>query len=247
MNTLITVPFSHFCEKARWALDWCRVPYREQACLPGMHLRHTRRAGGRTVPVLLRDGAAPLVDSTEILQWADAQAPAGRTLYPVDATARAASERLEDDLDERLGPATRLWAYAHGLRNRPLLRALVAPSFPSWLDRAALKVAMPFVGRVIERQYGATMENGRNAEATIVAVFDELGRRLEQAPYLDGERFGAADLTFGALGGPMLLPKEHPSLASDVEPTLDMRSFIERLRATRAGEHATRLYREHRR
>jgi glutathione S-transferase len=247
VNTLITVPFSHYCEKARWALDWCRVPYREQKCLPGIHLRHTKRAGGRTVPVLLRDGAAPLTDSTDILKWADAQAPAERKLFPADAAARAESERLEDDFDVRLGPVTRLWAYAHGLRNRPLLRAMVAPSFPSWLDRAALKVAMPFVGRVIERQYGATMENGRRAEATIVAVFDEVSARLEKSPYLDGAHFGAADLTFAALGGPLVLPKEHPSLASDVEPTPEMRAFIDRLKATPAGQHATKLYREHRR
>ncbi len=74
MNTLITVPFSHFCEKGRWALDWCRVPYVERGFLPGLHLRHTKRIGGRTVPALVRDDGSALTDSTEILRWADAQA-----------------------------------------------------------------------------------------------------------------------------------------------------------------------------
>src|SRR5690348_3529366 len=52
-NVLVTIPFSHFCEKARWALDHARVAYREEGHGPGLHRLATRRAGGRhTVPVL---------------------------------------------------------------------------------------------------------------------------------------------------------------------------------------------------
>ena len=27
---LVTIPFSHYCEKARWALDLAQIPYREK-------------------------------------------------------------------------------------------------------------------------------------------------------------------------------------------------------------------------
>ncbi|HEX8952261.1 MAG TPA: glutathione S-transferase N-terminal domain-containing protein, partial [Polyangia bacterium] len=158
MNELITIPFSHFCEKARWALDWCGVPYVERGYLPGLHLLRTRRIGGRTVPALVRADGSALTDSTEILRWADAQAPAHRKLLPTDAAARAAADAFEDELDEVLGPATRLWAYAYGLRNRPLLRALVAPGLPRRRDRALLALLLPLVGPMIEKQYGATAE-----------------------------------------------------------------------------------------
>jgi glutathione S-transferase len=247
VNTLVTIPFSHFCEKARWTLDWCGLPYREQALLPGLHLRHTRRAGGRTVPVLLRDEGAPLCDSTDILRWADERAAAGRKLFPADAAARAEAERLEDDFDLRLGPATRLWAYAHGVPNPRLLRALVRPAFPRLRERLGLRLGLPIVGRFIVAQYGATPDRIAGAEQTILRVFDEVSARLERAPYLGGDRFGAADLTFGALGGCMLLPKEHSTLDGSVALPAPMRAFIDRLRATRAGQHAARLYREHRR
>jgi len=57
-----------------------------------------------------------ITDSTDILRWADAQASlGGRRLFPVEAAARAEVERLGNDFDERLGPVTRLWAYAHGV------------------------------------------------------------------------------------------------------------------------------------
>ncbi|MEZ4340912.1 MAG: hypothetical protein R3B82_30175, partial [Sandaracinaceae bacterium] len=44
MYELVTIAFSHYCEKARWALDLRRVPYRERRYLPAMHLLATRRA-----------------------------------------------------------------------------------------------------------------------------------------------------------------------------------------------------------
>ena len=29
-NRLITIPISHYCEKARWALEWSQIPYVEE-------------------------------------------------------------------------------------------------------------------------------------------------------------------------------------------------------------------------
>ena len=247
MNTLVTIPFSHYCEKARWALDWCGVPYRERAFLPGAHLLATRRHGSPTVPQLLVEDGSVLTDSSDILRWADARAGEPRRLFAADAARRAATDALEDDFDERLGPATRLWAYAHGLARPSLLRALVAPSLPRARDRLGLRLLLPLVGPLIGRRYGATLARARAAEASIAAVFDEVSARLERRRYLEGDRFGAADLTFAALGGPLLLPPEHPSLASDVPLTAEMAAFVARLAATAAGRHATRMYREHRR
>ena len=246
MNELITIPFSHFCEKARWALDWCGIPYVERACLPGMHLRHTRRIGGRTVPALIRGDGAPLTDSTEILRWADAQAPADKKLLPDDAAARAEADALEDELDEKLGPATRLWGYAHGLANRPVLRAMVAPSFPRRSDRALLALLLPVVGPLIKKQYRVTPDAAERAEAIITDGFDRISARLAKQPYLSGQRFGASDLTFAALGGIMVLPTEHRFMRSDVPLTPPMQSFIDKLRTTPAGQHAAKCYRQHR-
>ncbi|MCU1277260.1 MAG: Glutathione S-transferase family protein [bacterium] len=246
MNTLITIPFSHFCEKGRWALDWCGVPYVERACLPGLHLQHTRRIGGRTVPALVRDDGSALTDSTDILRWADAQAPAHKRLLPDGGAQRAAAEALEAEFDERLGPATRLWAYANGLRNRPMLRSMVSPSYPRLADRALLALLLPAVGPLIAKQYGATVEAGARAEGVIVEGFDKVSALLAGQPYLAGDCFGAADLTFAALGGVMVLPRENRWIKHDVALPAPMRAFVDRLRATRAGEHAARCYREHR-
>jgi glutathione S-transferase len=40
MSTLLlhTIPFSHFCEYARWSLQRAGVEFEERASLPGLHL-----------------------------------------------------------------------------------------------------------------------------------------------------------------------------------------------------------------
>ncbi len=45
---LITIPFSHFCEKARWSLDVAGVAYREEGHVPGLHRRAIRSLSSST-------------------------------------------------------------------------------------------------------------------------------------------------------------------------------------------------------
>src|SRR5687768_16716828 len=94
---LITIPLSHYCEKARWALDRVGLAYREEPHAPLVHRLFTMRKGGGTVPMLL-DGGRRLVDSTDILQYADT-AGGGDLLYPVDPVLRSEVESLEEMFD----------------------------------------------------------------------------------------------------------------------------------------------------
>src|SRR5918996_28350 len=54
VRRLLTIPISHFCEKARWALDRAGLDYVEERHVQGVHRVVARRAGGgATVPVLV--------------------------------------------------------------------------------------------------------------------------------------------------------------------------------------------------
>lgn len=89
---LVTIPISHYCEKARWALEWAGLPYAEEAHLQVFHyLPAWRAGGGRTVPILVHPGGV-LTDSADILRWADGQAPDERKLLPSDPV----PERIAD-------------------------------------------------------------------------------------------------------------------------------------------------------
>src|SRR6476619_6901050 len=91
---LVTIPISHYCEKARWALDRAGVPYREERHVQGIHMLASRRAGGKgTVPVLGTSEGA-IGESQEILAWADRGLAEPDRLFPDDPALRAEAESL---------------------------------------------------------------------------------------------------------------------------------------------------------
>ena len=241
MTKLITIPFSHYCEKARWALDACGVAFREDGHLPMFHYLPSRLAGGgRTVPVLVTDDKQTIADSTEIVAWADARAPG--SLLPADATTRADALHLEDDFDRHLGPATRRWAYFQILHRKDLDH-LIVQGVPRW-ERIALKVARPVAVRMLTRGLKIDAAGAERSRGKIDETFSLVGELLEDGRrYLVGEQFTIADLTFAALAAPVLLPPEYPAkLPPLAEFEGVARDQIEAWRASRAGRFALRLY-----
>src|ERR1700735_5388307 len=118
---LITIPLSHYCEKARWALDWVGLPYQEQPHAPLLHRLATQRNEGGSVPLLVH-GSRRFVDSAAILSYAD-EVRGGGLLYAREAEPRQEVAALEQHFDAQLGPHTRRWAYADLLSQPKLLRS----------------------------------------------------------------------------------------------------------------------------
>jgi glutathione S-transferase len=52
---LITIPISHYSEKARWAMDYLKIPFQEVAHMPPFHRGATKKYQGTSVPVLVTD------------------------------------------------------------------------------------------------------------------------------------------------------------------------------------------------
>jgi glutathione S-transferase len=245
---LITIPISHYCEKARWALERAGVPYREQAHLQLIHRLAVRRAGGGTTAPVLVCGDRVLPESAEIVEEADRRAPADRRLYPDDGAAAAEVRALERDFDERLGPHGRRWMYDQTRGRRELITAYACTGVPSW-ERRALPVALSVISRFIDRYLEIRPETVAESEAAVRATFDEVAERLgDGRPYLCGEDFTAADLTFSALAAAVLMPPEYGvPLPQPVELPPAMAANVRELRAHPAGAHAMAMYRAERR
>ena len=239
---LVTIPFSHYCEKARWALDRAGVAYREEPHLPLFHYTGSFRAGGgRTVPVLVT-GEGVLADSTHIVAWADHQRP-GSLLPESPAEALA----LEDDFDRQLGPATRRWGYFH-LLPHPELIPKFATGVPRW-ELAMLRVTRPLATGMLKRGLKIDAAGAERSRTKIDETFARVGELLRDGRrYLTGERFTVADLTFASLATPVVFPAEHPQ----PQPPLDVlppeaRGQIDAWRSSPAGKFALRMYADHRR
>src|SRR3954468_18603267 len=75
LRRLFTIPISHYCEKARWALDRAGLAYAEERHVQGGHRFVSRRHGGAgTLPVLVT--ADGVFDQSEwIVRYADGHLP----------------------------------------------------------------------------------------------------------------------------------------------------------------------------
>jgi glutathione S-transferase len=256
MPKLVTIPFSHFCEKARWALQHSGVAFDEEGHVPGMHRLAVQQARGRpgSVPVLVIDNVARgadggvLDDSPLIVRWADRNAPADRKLLPPQGTPLYAEAlALERQLDHELAPHVRRLAYFHLLPDRDLALKLMAVGTPR-LEHAVVRGVFPLLRLGMLRAMRIDAAGASRSRDKVRRAFDDVGRRLSDGrPYLLGDRFGVGDLAFAAFASPLLRPPEHPLFGQRRSRPLEgLTDEVRALAGTPAGAHALRMYRDHR-
>src|ERR1700710_1750128 len=131
-RVLVTIPISHFCEKARWALDRAGLDYSERRHIQIVHQIAARAArGGKTVPVL-RTPDGVFGESRDILLYADAQLPEERRLYPADAHDRGQVMALEQRFDEGIGVEGRRWLYHEVFKDTKPFTSFNLTGVPGW-------------------------------------------------------------------------------------------------------------------
>lgn len=244
---LITIPPSHYCEKARWALDLAGITYREEGHPPLFHRRAAKSAGGgHTTPILVA-GDRVFPDSTDILEFIHVEHAEKWRPYPLDSPLRVEAEELEELFDTRLGPHTRRLAYYHLLQdNRLFLMAVLAGV--GGMERMFFRVLAPLIKKLMRRGMRIDEDGAERSFGYVRTVFDTVGERLADGrSFLVGNAFGAADLTFAALSAPVLLPRNYGSpLPSLDEVPSEMLAQIEEFRSSPAGVFGLRIYRDHR-
>jgi len=209
MLRLVTIPISHYCEKARWALQRAGISYREEPHVQGIHRLAARHAGGGdTVPVLVT-GEGVIDDSSRILDWVDERTPPQSQLFPDEPAKRHEVQRLCARFDAELGPRGRRLIYVHMLAVPEVMLPFNNVGVPGWEDRFlrhGWPLAVRFARHALDIRPGVEVGD----EAAVWREFDFVGDLLSDGrPFLCGERFTAADLTFASLAAPMIAPREY--------------------------------------
>ena len=240
---LITIPVSHYSEKARWALDYLKVPFRELAHMPPFHRGATKKYGGTSVPVLVTDTGVA-TDSTDILRYLDRLYP--EKLYPTDPELQLQSLELENLFNRTLGVHTRRWGYSYILTPK-LIYPRWTLGVPFW-EKLLFPVIFPKVGALVRESFDITETSAAESYQEITGVFDRVSQTLADGrKYLLGDRFSAIDITFAALAAPILQPPEHHTSPPPLGLVPDrMQIDIRNCQATPAGEFGLRLYRDNR-
>jgi glutathione S-transferase len=201
-------PVSHFNEKARWALDWKRIPHRRRVLSIDYLPRALWATRQPALPILFLDGRA-IADSTRIIEALERFQPEP-ALYPSGESARRRALALEDFFDEELG--------------HPLRTALLGPLFSRDPDavigllglgmgqraRRAMRAVFPAFRAFYKLRHKINAASMEAAPAKVVAALDRITAELQPSGYLVGDRFGVADLTAAALLSPLVQPPEFP-------------------------------------
>lgn len=239
---LYTIPLSHYCERARWALDFAGIDYDEEQHLQFFASRVVREHGGKSSVPILVAGGTRLYDSGDILEWA-----AHRATNPLFGTPPQTSEirALSDELAGRYGDETRRLAYDYFFR---CIRASLpynmgaAPQYEVW----SLRLLRPIVQPRIHRFIGLAAHEVQRAYDFVRSTLDTIGQRLADGrPYLCGDTFTAADLTFATLTSVLVAPPRYPvPLPPPEQLDASAQALIHEAREHPAGRHALALYAE---
>ena len=191
---------SHFNEKARWALDFKRIPHVRHSLLPGPHRFRMQWLSGQAMVPVLRDGATVVAGSSQIITHLEATRP-DPPLVPTDPVHHRRAVELQNWFDDEIGPAIRL-ALFHELFQAPdyLCRLFSWDQGP--LVRMAFRAMLPGVRLVIKAQYAVDAENAVRAREKTREALDLVAREAGPDGYLVGDRFSVADLTAAALLSP---------------------------------------------
>ncbi len=243
----LTIGPSHYCEKARWALERGGFCFQEEAHLPPFHAIINRRLGvGRTRPVLVTPHTV-VDDSAAILLFLEPYLDPTQRLFPEDPHQREEVIALMTDFDKRLGPAVRRWLYFHLLPDKRMVSRLFGIAQDRW-SLLAWNTFFPLMRAAMRKGMNIRRDKAEKDRERVFAIFDEVAQKISDGRrYLVGERLSAADLTFAALAAPTVLAPHYGTYLPPVEDApIPLRSDLSALQQHPAGQFLLRLYREER-
>lgn len=241
---LYVFAISHYCEKARWALDYLGVEYEIKYLAPGLHAERMMSlgAGDTSLPALVYDGSL-IQGSSDIISWAESAPNNGRTLdcepYPLisDITSR---------VDDVLGVHVRRMYYSEALVEHP---ETVLPIFADYLgdeEAALLREIWELVVAAMTEKMDLGAEQWRESRDIVLQQLDWFDRLLgDGRDYLLGDTFTRVDLSAASILAPLAIAPEHPTYGNLQVPPRIGQDVVE-WQSRPTSQFVARVYRRHR-
>ncbi len=259
MYKLISIAISHYNEKARWGLDYFAQRYHEAGYMPVLHMpavawatrgasdaREDRVSTRFSTPVLICPDGERICDSTRILRYLDLTHRGERaSLY-----ASPDCDKLEAYLQSDLGAHSRRLAYFYLLDDTDLMRQAARENVGK-VQAQLFRAMLPLGRGLLKKSLKVNEKHALRSRDKVLDTFDCINEMLsDNRPFLLGDRFSAADLSFACMAAPSLLVTRVEGygahLPSPEEAGGLAYAFAQQLRASPAGAHAMRMFREQR-
>jgi glutathione S-transferase len=207
MLTLYQFPISHYCEKARWALDYKGLDHKIINLLPGQHIKIIKAiAPDSEVPVLQQDQEI-IQGSGNIISWLDQRYPA-TPLTPIDAQSKQQALEWEHYANENIGPHIRLYFYHYLLEQPELTVPMLAQGQP-FHKRFLFRVIYPKVRSIMRQHMNINERTARISLKILERAINKLHAHYAHHGFLVGDQFSRADLAAASLLAPLVEPAKY--------------------------------------
>lgn len=235
--------FSMYPEKARWALDYKRVPHIRHSLVPGPHaVQLIARFGQKAMPIFRHDGHV-LKSSAAVLDYVE-QTWRTPPLYPEDPALREQALEIQQWFDEKIGPAVRRAGFYEFLPHTEYSARRIATGLSEWQQRLYVW-AFPAVRAIMMLDMQINAPGAEAGRALTQEALDFVAGNSGRTGYLVGDHFSVADLTAATILFPTCLPPEFPVDIPKPLPS-GWERWLERWQNHPGCEYVRRIYREHR-
>jgi glutathione S-transferase len=213
---------SHYCEKARWALEYLEIDFALVHLAPGPHVSFARKLGAqRSALPILQAGDQIVQGSAAIISWAEASMPGAEKQLSPGPSREDACNALEQRLDDVLGVHVRRYFYSETLVDHPQTVRRIFTKDLTLLHKALVTAAWGKIRKKMIRLMDLGAEQRLDSRRIVEKELDWLDGLLSDGRrFLVGSAFSRADVAAASLLAPLALPAEHPTYTDITAPPL---------------------------
>ncbi len=204
MLKLYQFPISHFCEKARWALEIKELPYRKVNLSLLTYAKKTKKIAPKSSVPILEHSGEYIQNSDAIITYLDERF-SRRKLTPEDPKEAELAAAWESFADREIGPAVRLLIYHTLLEHKDLVVPLMTQD-GTWYSRTTTSFAFPKMVGPMRELMKINDATAQEAEQKISTALDNMVETLGDREFLVGETFTRADLSVASMLAPLFMP-----------------------------------------
>jgi glutathione S-transferase len=241
---LYVFAISHYCEKARWALEYLGIEHEINYLTPGLHAERMTSlgAGGTSLPVLVNNGEL-VQGSSDIISWAESAPNNGRTL---NYDSSPVTTDIISRIDDVIGVHVRRMYYSEALVEHP---ETVMPIFANYLgeeEAALLSEIWELVVVAMIQKMDLGTDQGRESRNIVMQQLDWFDKRLgDGRDYLLGDTFTRVDMSAASILAPLAITSDHPTYANLQVPPRVAQDVID-WQSRPVSQFVARMYRRHR-
>ncbi|MDH5229386.1 MAG: glutathione S-transferase [Gammaproteobacteria bacterium] len=193
---------SHYCEKARWTLDYKGVKFKVKNLVPGPHISQVRKIAKKTYVPVLHHNHQYIQGSDRIIDYLD-ELSTENSLTPSAADEAQQARQWEKFAETEIGVPLRLLLYFYLLDEKSKLIGFLAKPGP-WYGALFLNLAYKRLSKIMRSTMQINCENAVQAKQQISDALEKIATHLQTHRFLAGDQFSRADMAVCSLLSPML-------------------------------------------